>query len=199
MQISVSGKNIDVGESLREYVSAELERLVSRYFERAIDGTATITRQAGEFRCEIYAHVGRGLTLTTGGSGDTAHRAVDAAFEHLAKRLRRQKRRLKDYWSGRMHASEPGRETVLSEVETETAVEEDGATAEPVTIAETQTAIDTLTVSQAVMRLDLDDRPAILFRNAAHGGINLVYRRRDGNIGWIEPENQPTAKPGRPG
>lgn len=186
MQIQVKGKQVDVGDSLRGHVETTLEALVGKYFDRAIDATVVLSREAHQFRADLVVHPRRGFTVQSSGAAADPYVAFDQARERIAKQLRRYKRRLetqKTRSAGDDDVS-PARYAVLAaDGESEAAADE----TQPMVVADLATDIPTCTVSGAVMRLDLTDQPAILFKNAAHGGINMVYRRTDGHIGWIDP------------
>ena len=184
MEISVIGKNLNVGDALREHVETNLKADVKKYFDRALHSTVTFSREAHRFRSDISVHAGRGLVMQGGGSADDPHTAFDGALERIAKQLRRYKRRLRDHHKSRETEDlVPVQQYVLAPE----ADEEVAAEAQPIVIAEMTAEIDTLTVSEAVMRMDLADSSVMMFRNRAHGGLNVVYRRQDGNIGWIDP------------
>ena len=204
MQLTVTGKQVDIGDALRHHVEATLESLLEKYFRTAIEAHAVFTREAHLIAVEVSLHVGRGIVVNSRGTATDFYIAFDAAAERLAKQLRRYKRRLRDH-HGRMRAAverpEIARSVVLAAADeideadsdqadgagdagTEGAV--DGATA-PVVIAEMSTELPRLTVGEAVMRMDLADVPVLLFRNRAHGELNVVYRRGDGHVGWIDP------------
>jgi ribosomal subunit interface protein len=196
MQLTVTGKQIDVGDALRGHVEAALEALLGKYFRSAIEAHAVFAREAHLIRADLSLHIGRGMVVNSGAAAPDHYIAFDAAAERLAKQLRRYKRRLRDY-HGKARAaperSEMADSFVLAPLYEE---EDDGEAAEaapaaegasPVVIAEMRTELPQLTVGEAVMRMDLADAPVLLFRNRAHGELNLVYRRGDGNIGWIDP------------
>lgn len=186
MQLSVTGKQIDVGQALRSHVGTGLEAAVGKYFDNAIEANVVFSRNAHNYQADIKVHVGRGILIQGQGMADDPYLAFNAASEHIAKRLRRHKRRLRDH-----HRAERAAET-LSAQQYVLAAEGDEAEAasggEPAVVAEMTTEIPLLTVSEAVMRMDLEDVPALLFRNSAHGGLNMVYRRTDGNVGWVDPQ-----------
>lgn len=199
MRVQVAGRRMDVGEALRSRIEGELEAGVSKYFSRATDAVVTVGKNGGN-GCEVdcVVHLASGISLQAQGHGGDAHSAFDAALTKLETRVRRYKRRLKNHHADSkaplpaedavsyvLAAPEPEGEDDVDATEAPTA---DGAEPGPLVIAETKTAVRTMTVSTAVMQLDLSDSPALLFRNAAHGGLNLVYRRADGNVGWIDPE-----------
>jgi ribosome hibernation promoting factor len=188
MQLSVKGQQIDVGTALRGHIEDSLTKMLGKYFGDAIDARVTLSRTGHVFRAVVSAHVGRNIHLEAHGEADQPYPAFDAAAERLSKRLRRHKQRLRDH-----HKEDPGDQDVLP-AQQYILSGEAGADGEweqqedqPVVVAEIATEIPMLTVSEAVMRMDLSDQPAMMFRNRAHGGLNMVYRRSDGNIGWIDP------------
>jgi ribosomal subunit interface protein len=201
MQLTVTGKQVDVGDALRDHVRETLESLLGKYFGTAIEAHAVFSREAHLIAVELSLHVGRGIVVNSRGTATDYYVAFDAAAERLAKQLRRYKRRLRDYHGkARLAAerSEMARSVVLAPVEeedeagdagAETGTAADGGIA-PVVIAEMSTELPQLTVGEAVMRMDLADAPVLLFRNRSHGELNVVYRRGDGNIGWIDPVNR---------
>lgn len=197
MQLTVTGKQVDVGEALRRHIEAALDAMLGKYFGSAIEAHAVFAREAHLIRAELSLHIGRGIVINSGAGAADHYLAFDAAAERLAKQLRRYKRRLRDYHGkarAPVESPELARSFVLApldeEAETDFAagdfVADDGAA--PVVIAEMSTEVPRLTVGEAVMRMDLADAAVLLFRNRSHGGLNLVYRRGDGNVGWIDPE-----------
>lgn len=194
MQVQVTGKHVDVGEALRTRVTDELSSSIAKYFDR--DGGAAdvvVSREGTAFKVDCAVTLASGQQLTTHGVGGDAHVAFDAALERMSRRIRRYKNRLKDH---SLAASAKQAETaayfVIAAPDADD--EEDEGTAavspfpEPMIIAETEKPVRLMTVSGAVMELDLTEAQTIVFRNAAHGGLSVVYRRPDGNIGWIDPE-----------
>jgi len=194
MQVQVTGKHVDVGEALRMRVSDEITNSIGKYFERDGGGAdVVVTREGAAFKVDCAVTLASGQQLTTHGLGPDAHVAFDAALERLDKRIRRYKRRLTDpHLKRRAKQAETAAYFVLQppgEDEADDGQEaEGGGFPEPMVIAETETPIETMTVSMAVLELDLTESQTIVFRNAAHGGLSVVYRRPDGNIGWIDPE-----------
>ena len=202
MQLSVKGKQLDVGDALRTHVEDSLSRILGKYFGHAIDVGVTLGKEGHRFRAQIAAHVGRGIQLRAHGEAEAPYPAFDDAAARLAKRLRRHKRRLRDHHNeagaGATAEIMMARQLVLADLSEEEApeTEEDIASAgstgpegapEAVVIAEIATEIPSLTVEQAVMRMDLGELSALMFRNASHSGLNMVYRRADGHIGWVDP------------
>jgi len=192
LQITVTGQQIDVGEALRLHIEDAIESTTEKYFSDAIDATVVLSHESFRIRAAISMHVGRGIHVRAHEEADDAYAAFDVALAHLAKRLRRNKRRLKDHHRERENttlATNTPEYVIAPQSEDDDGVET--AADNPIIIAENQTVIENLTVSEAVMRLDLADAPAFVFRNSKHGGLGVVYRRDDGNIGWIDtPESE---------
>ena len=194
MQLLISGKQVDVGDALRGHVRARVEGGVGKYFEKPIDGSVTFSKHAHLYRTDCSLHAGPGIFVQVQAEAADIYASFDAALDRLEKRLRRWKRRLKHHHvAAKANGADttPARSYLIpGDSEAEEAVHSDGADGAadvPVVVAESATEILTLTVREAVMRLDLGDMPALMFRNSAHGGLNVVYRRPDGHIGWIEP------------
>jgi len=188
MQLSVKGKQLDVGDALRTHVDESLSRILDKYFGDAIEVIVTLSRDAHLYRAVVSAHVGRGIHLEAHGEANEPYPAFDAAAERLSKRLRRYKRRLRDHNSKPAEGAPlPAQQYILAGEGPDDSGEESSADGQPAVVAEMTTEIPTLTVSEAVMRMDLGNLPAMLFRNSAHGGLNMIYQRSDGNIGWIDP------------
>ncbi len=190
MQLSIKGKQIDVGDALRTHVGDQLQAAVAKYLPRAIEGQVTFSREAAFIRADITLHVLRGVSLQAHHTAGDAYPAFDGALDKIAKRLRRYKRRLTDHHN---RDREEGQQSaaqlyiLAAESDADAGNHAEEGPDNPVIVAEMATEISTLTVGEAVMRLDLGDLPVLLFRNRGHGEINLVYRREDGHIGWIDP------------
>lgn len=193
MQLSVTGKQIDVGSALRGHIETSLESAVAKYFDNAIEGTVVLAREAHLLRADILVHIGRGIMVQSHGLATDAYAAFDAAADKIAKRLRRYKRRLRDHHKNRANNFEVLRASQYILAPEKGSQETEAS--HPVIVAEMSTEIGTMTVGEAVMRMDLAEQPAMLFRNSAHGGLNLVYRRPDGNVGWIDPRGSRAAGP----
>jgi ribosomal subunit interface protein len=198
MQVQVTGKHVDVGEALRSRVSAELSSSIGKYFDRDGGGAdVVVSREGHAFKVDCAVTLASGRQLTTQGLGGDAHLAFDAAILKLTKRIRRYKNRLKDHHPQALaRQAETAAYFVLQAPDDGSDEDDyDGQPAtfpEPMIIAETETPLGTMTVSMAVLELDLTESQTIVFRNAAHGGLSVVYRRPDGNIGWIDPERTKT-------
>jgi ribosomal subunit interface protein len=203
MQLSVTGKQTEIGDALRRHVEGSLGSILDKYFKTAIEAHVVFSKEAHLSRAEISIHVGRGIVVNARASASEAYLAFDAAAERLAKQLRRYKRRLRDHHAkGRepAGAGERAMDYVLAPIGEEDAEREEAGVEEaeasdvngaPAVIAEMSTELPSLTVGEAAMRMDLAEAPVLLFRNRSHGELNLVYRRTDGNIGWIDPELDP--------
>ncbi len=190
MQITVSGKQVDLSDALRTRVSDGLDTIAGKYFDHALEANVTFSRARSFFTCDINVHAGRGLTLRGEGEAADANGAFDDAAEHIAKRLRRYRRRVNDHArdAAQRERPQPARQYVLrQEDEASPTAPEGQARAFATVIAEMATSIDQLSVSEAVMRLDLADQQVLMFHNGTTGELNVVYRRTDGHIGWIDP------------
>ena len=187
MNLTVKGKNIDVGEALRTHVAQSLDHSIAKYFGNPIEATVLFSKQAHLFSADLSVHIGRGILVQAEASADQAYAAFDQAMDHLAKRLRRYKRRLRDHHRAETQSFRAAQYILAPESDEDAEPAAVNGTEAPAVIAEMQTEIPTLTVGEAVMRLDLSDLKAMMFLNRAHGGLNMVYRRNDGNIGWVDP------------
>lgn len=192
MDIRVSGHQVDTGEALRGRVADRLNAIADKYFSRAISAQVTFGKGPHDhgFTCEIVCYVPQGVVLKATDRASQAPAAFDGAAEKIEKQLRRYTRRLKD-----RHASGPAREmaaTTLDDADYRVFQAEEGdeepAGDSPAVIAETRVDIPDASVSDAVMMLDLRNTNALLFRNSGTGTFNMVYRRDDGTIGWVEPK-----------
>jgi ribosomal subunit interface protein len=192
MQITVSGKHVELSDALRTRVAQQLDSITGKYFDHALEAQVTFGRARSFFTCDINVHAGRGLTLRGEGEAADANSAFDDAAEHIAKRLRRYRRRVNEHAREAANKERPqaARQYVLRQEQETEAPAADGRQ-QPATyatvIAEAPTEILLLSVSDAVMRMDLADQSVLMFRNSATGELNVVYRRSDGNIGWIAP------------
>ena len=194
MQLSVNGKQIDVSDALRSHIEDSLPTIVTKYFENPTDGHVTMTREGKGFKADISVHVGKGIIVQSHASSEDAYAVFHTAADHIAKRLRRYKRRLRDHHRGRdetLKSVEMPQYVLEPSVETQ---DEPSVQDQPLIIAEMATRVENLTVSEAVMRMDLSGQSALLFHNSANGAINLVYLRSDGNFGWIDTSGDANAE-----
>ena len=186
MSFRVSGKNIEVCEALRERVEARVAEAMGKYFDGGYSGHATLQREGFGFRTECAIHLDSKITLHAEGMAADAYASADQAALRIERRLRRYHRRLKDHrperFDGRGAVDAPSYVIAAPEDEAEPPAEGFA----PVIIAESTTALRKLSVSEAVLELDMTGAPVVVFRHAANGGVNVVYRRSDGHFGWID-------------
>ena len=192
MNINVSGKNMDMGMAFQDHASDALSHVVDKYFHNAISASVTLEKAEEGFKVNTRVNLTNRMELESTGHARDAHAALEAAIEHAEKRLRRHKRRLKNH---RNASKADDMDDILNaplsimpsfdSVQSEAAIDDEDD-ALPV-IAELSYEIESLSVDQAVMRLELSNQPTLMFRNAAHKGLNMVYRRDDNTIGWVDP------------
>jgi ribosomal subunit interface protein len=192
MQITVSGKQVDLSDALRTRVWNHLDTIATKYFDHALEAQVTFGRARSFFTCDINVHAGRGLLLRAEGEAADANSAFDDAAEHIAKRLRRYRRRVNEHARDLANRERPemARQYVLRQEDSVTGLAANGTPingAYATVIAEHPTEISRLSVDEAVMRMDLADQQLMMFRNSATGELNVIYRRTDGNVGWIAP------------
>ncbi|OCX65402.1 ribosomal subunit interface protein [Thioclava sp. SK-1] len=191
MRYQISGKQLDVGEALQTHVKTELSSTVEKYMQRPTDATVVFSKSAHEYFCESTVHLSTGLTAAATGHATEIYAAFDACQEKMDKQLRRHKRRLKDHHSGRsstpIEFEAAGLYVLASEEEDESTGAEGGDA--PAIVAEMETQVPTLSVGEAVMQMEISHKKLLVFRNEKHGGVNVVYHRDDGNVGWIDPRN----------
>ncbi len=187
MRYQISGKQIDIGNALQVHVETELGEVVKKYAERPTDANVIFSRSAHEYVCEATVHLSTGLTATAKAHATEIYAAFDACSDKMEKQLRRYKRRLKDHHRDRAEPVELYQAPayiLAAETESEEAEPE---TLQPIIVAEMETKIPSLSVGEAVMQMELAGAPVLVFRNETKDGLNVVYRRDDGNIGWIDP------------
>lgn len=188
MQLRVTGKNIDVGDALRDQVRGRLDSAVGKYFDGGASANVTIEKERSGFKTDCRVHLDSGIDLKSSGQAGDAYQSFDQAALKLEKRLRRYNRRLKDHHKNGSGGAEPVQAPsyVIAASDEEIEEHETGED-NPIVIAESQTAIRAMTVGMAVMSLELSEAPVCVFHNVATGRMNVVYRRADGNVGWIDP------------
>lgn len=191
MPLRISGKNFDIGQALREHMVAQVSDALGKYFGGGYTGHAVFEPDGPGYRVEVSIHLDTGTTMQATGQAHEVYAAADQAVDRIARRLRRYKRKLKNHHAemtnGKDEAAYRALEAqayVLAAPDEEEEIPEDF---HPLVVAETTQKIQTATVGRAVMDLDLTGAPVVVFRNAGSGAINVVYRRADGNIGWIDP------------
>lgn len=188
MRYQVSGKQIDIGEALQAHVQSQIDAVVEKYSGRPTDALCVFSRDGSAYSCETVLHLSSGMTVQARANEHDIYSACDAAVAKMEKQLRRYKRRLKNHNKERTTPVElfGASSYILASSETEEETEPD--TLQPVIVAEMETRIPTLSVGEAVMQMELHGAPVLVFRNEKQGsGVNVVYRRDDGNVGWIDP------------
>jgi len=191
MSIQVTGKNMETGDAFQTYVTDKARAVLDKYIGREISGHIRIEKIRGQFKTNCSMRLKTGLMLEAQGTAGDPHASADVAMERLEKRVRRYKRRLKDH-----HHGNTQNDTAFSSANDyvvqmdDEVIEKAEETSEPIIIAESVREVGEHSVSQAVMRLDLTEQPFLVFRNAGTGAINIVYRRDDGHVGWIDPETK---------
>lgn len=201
MQLTVSGKQVDLSDALRVHVDEHLDTITTKYFDQALEAKVTFSRARSFFTCDINLHAGRGITVRGEGEAADARSAFDDAAEHIATRLRRYRRRVSAHQrdlskikpeKARSYILAPDPETDDDARRSSAAGLSNGhsdieAELHATIIAEDTTSIETLSVRDAVMKMDLAFQQMMLFRNSKTGGLNVIFRRTDGHVGWIDP------------
>jgi ribosomal subunit interface protein len=191
MSFRVSGKNIDIGEALRSRINGRIAEATAKYFDGGFSGHVTVGKEGFGFRTECLIHLDSGIVLEAEAMAADAYASADQVAERIEKRLRRYKRRLKNHQAVASDGAPPEPRAVHAPsyiiATPEHDSDDDITVFNPVIIAESTTALKRLSVSEAVMELDLTGTAVVVFRHAGHGRVNLVYRRGDGHIGWIDP------------
>ena len=182
MQINITGQQINLGENLRDYADKALTNAVSKYFEEAVSADIKVAKDGALIRTDIMVRPASGAVVNASGTSADAYASFDEAVAKISRQLRKYKNKLVGHKAQKVEMVD------MSVIDAEEGKEE--AADAPIIIAEMQTALPVCTVSEAVMRMDLEGLTALMFKNTAHGGLNMVYRRADGNIGWIDPKNK---------
>ena len=189
MTIQITGKNVDAGDAYQAYVAEKIRAVLNKYVSRDVKGHVRLEKERGLFKTNCSVRLSSGILLEAHGEGGDAYASADAAVERLETRVRRYKRRLKSHDSVRAANGRSGdtdaRDYVVSVADDEP---DEAVETNPLIIAETERNVQQLSVSEAVMHLDLTEAAFMIFRNAGNGSINVVYRRKDGNVGWIDTE-----------
>lgn len=195
MELSIKGNKLDIGDALTQHIESRLTDSVEKYFDHALDANIVLTKEGNgkNFRTDIVVHIGRNIKMHGRATTEEPYASFETALERIAKQLRRYKRRLNDHRKNApdLAAFEAQKYIIENNPDEDEATSADGA---PVIVAEMATTILDLTVSEAVMHMDVNNSSALVFQNKAHGGINVVYKRADGNIGWVDPTPAANAK-----
>lgn len=191
MTLRISGKHMDVGDSLKGKIEDRINDAVDKYFGHGFSGHVNLEKQGAFFVCDCMLRLDSGVTLQASGKETDAHASFDRAAERIEKRLRRYKRKLKDHHHKNADDDRAAAYAVMTTPDEDEEVEEDFA---PLVVAESSVTVRTQTVAMAVMQLEMMDEPVNVFKNAANGTVNVVYRRSDGNIGWVDPSSNPDSQ-----
>ena len=190
MRIQVSGKQIDIGDALRQHVEGRIGEAVVKYFDRPVEAVVTFSREGHLFVTDSSVHLATGMKAQATARAEEIYASFEGAVERMEKQLRRYKRRLKDHHRDRQDPIEAiGAPSYILAGGGDDAEGEEPASLQPVIVAEMETQVQFLSVGEAVMQMELAGADLLVFRNEAHGGVNVVHRREDGNIGWIDPRN----------
>jgi ribosomal subunit interface protein len=189
MRYQISGKQIDIGEALQTHVQTEMDEILAKYAGRPTEANVVFSKSAHEYVCESVVHLSTGLNAQATGKATEIYAAFDASSEKMDKLLRRYKRRLKDHHRDRVQPvelSDAGSYILESREESDDAGQEDTT---PIIVAEMESKIPSLSVGEAVMQMEIASAPVLVFRNEKNNEVNVVYRREDGNIGWVDPKS----------
>ena len=187
MRYQISGKQTDIGDALQTHVKDGLGSAVSKYAERPTDASIIFSRSGSEYACEAIVHLSTGMTASAKAKSHEIYSSFDQCCEKMEKQLRRYKRRLKDHHRDRAQPIEHmiASSYILAGTEDSDADEPDSL--QPIIVAEMEAKIPSLSVGEAVMQMEIAGAPVLVFRREGHDGVNVVYRRDDGNVGWIDP------------
>ena len=189
MRIQVSGKQMDIGDALRAHVEDRLNEAVGKYFDRPVDAHVIFCKDRHQYIADSSVHLPTGMTVQATARADEVYASFEGSVDRMEKQLRRYKRRLRDHHRDRQAPIEAtGAPSYILAAGSEEPYEEP-ETLQPVIVAEMETRVPMLSVGEAVMQMELAGAHLLVFRNTAHGGVNVVHRRDDGNIGWIDPRS----------
>ena len=188
MRYQITGKQIDIGDALQTHVKSELNDIVEKYAERPTDANVVFSKSGHEHVCEATIHLSTGLTAQAKAHATEIYAAFDECAEKMEQQLRRYKRRLKDHNSKRKEPVEQLGASSYILAASEGVDDSEPETLQPMIIAEVETKVSTMSVGEAVMQMEISGAPVVIFRNESNSAFGVVYKRDDGNIGWIEPK-----------
>lgn len=191
MALRISGKNLDIGEALRDRIAGRVSEAAGRYLDGRVTGHVTVEKEAHGFRSVAALHTPTGTTLQAEAFAADAYAACDLGVERIEKRLRRYSKRLKDRAGNLAMSAAVTMPSYIIEAPDEAAGDAGEGGFEPVIIAEQTASLRRMTVADAVMELDMTGASAVVFHHAVHGRVNVVYRRADGHVGWVDPPSPP--------
>ena len=189
MRYQISGKQIDIGSALQTHVESELSGILEKYAGRPTDANVVFSKSGHEYVCEAVVHLSTGLTAQATDHATEIYAAFDGCSEKMDKQLRRYKRRLKDHHKERSQPVELSDSSSYILAPNDDENEAENGTVNAMIVAEMEEKIQSRSVGEAVMQMELANKPVLVFRNEKHNGVNVVYRRDDGNIGWIDPRS----------
>jgi ribosomal subunit interface protein len=189
MRIQVSGKQMDIGDALRTHVEDRLSEAVGKYFDRPVEALVIFCKDRHQYIADSSVHLPTGMTVQATARADEIYASFEGSVDRMEKQLRRYKRRLRDHHRDRQAPIEATGAPSYILAASSDEVEEEPESLQPVIVAEMETKVPLLSVGEAVMQMELAGAQLLVFRNTAHGGVNVVHRRDDGNIGWIDPRN----------
>jgi len=189
VDVRVTGHQIDVGESLRDQAVGRMENIADKYFSRAVAANVTFSPgPQNDFICDIVAPVAQGIVLKAHHRAQASNIAFEAAADKIEKQLRRYAKRLREHKGDGADGLVENAGYTIFAPQAETSRETEDGGDHPAIVAETRVDIPEASVSDAVMLMDLRNTNALMFKNSASGELNMIYRREDGNIGWVEPQ-----------
>jgi ribosomal subunit interface protein len=188
MRYQITGKQIDIGDALQTHVKSELNDIIEKYAERPTDANVVFSKSGHEYVCEATIHLSTGLTAQAKAHAIEIYAAFDEGAEKMEKQLRRYKRRLKDHHSKRKEPVEQLGASSYILAASEGVDDSEPETLQPMIVAEVETKVSTMSVGEAVMQMEISGAPVVIFRNESNSAFGVVYKRDDGNIGWIEPK-----------
>ncbi|GAA2837146.1 ribosome hibernation-promoting factor, HPF/YfiA family [Aminobacter aminovorans] len=193
MSLRISGKHMDVGDAFRTRIEGRIGEAIDKYFDRGFSGHVNVVKSGSRYTADCVVRLDSGMSLQATGEAQEPTAAFEAAADKLETRLRRYKRRLKSHnlGAGNGELTDVAYSVVAALVDDDEDVPEDFA---PAIVAESTMVLKTMSVASAVIELDTKDSPVVVFRNAGNEHLNIVYRRSDGNIGWIDPSTAKVAQ-----
>ncbi|MFC3205668.1 MAG: ribosome-associated translation inhibitor RaiA [Mesorhizobium sp.] len=195
MTLRISGKHMDIGDAFRTRITERIGEAIEKYFDRGFSGQVTVLKAGSRYSADCMVRLDSGASLQAAGEAQDPVQAFEAAAERLEKRLRRYKRRLKSHYPNNVGSSADAVQMAYAVMEPLTDDDEEIAdNFAPAVVAESSMALQTMSVASAVIELDTKDSPVFVFRNAGNEHLNIVYRRPDGNIGWIDPSTTKLAQ-----
>ena len=187
MNFKIFGKQVKVGETFSKYAELNLLESIQKYFPNPISSIISVSKNNKLFHIIIVLHINKKMEFTAQSSGQTAKLAFNETLEKLSKQLRRYKRKIKNYKNNNKAKSLNAQFHIINEPPTSISKQKETNYQEPLIFAELDTEIEELTVIDALEKMKMGNISALMFRNKKHSGLNMVYKRDDGLIGWVDP------------